>query len=158
MSAELRHLLRKVLIGVLSVLSALILFYALLISGVTYLLKALCALLTPLVGVGWAYCITGGVCLGAIILFFLVLTLPRRRRKKSRGTAGNAALDSTRRLIRQNPWEAASAALILGYSMEGDSQVRRLLLEAGITYLRNQGKEPGRKNPGVDPAANDEEA
>ena len=62
-------------------------FSALLISGITYLLKALAVSLIPVLGAGWAYCITGGACLAAIALIFLGLTLPRNAAKSARPKA-----------------------------------------------------------------------
>lgn len=102
------------------------------IVGVVWLLDMLHALLGPLIGNAWSMALITALCFSPLLVALLVL---RRLARATAPAAGKQPASSIAELVRNNPWEAASLAFVLGFSYKGDTALRLLLLKEGLATL-----------------------
>lgn len=146
---ELQGLLRKALAAAIGGLLAFVLLTALLIAGVILALRAAALGLAPWLGEAGALAVVSLGCFCLLALFFYRLTRPARRISGDKsGTADGedrqreTPVDMLRRLIRNNPWEAAAAAFAVGFMGQADERMRTLLFEGGMAFMRQAQQDP----------------
>lgn len=124
------------------VVTALIGLATLTIGGTLYLLRGLNEAYATLVSPPSAHALTGLTCMLVILLCFGLLFAAMKFAGRGAGTPSRRrrgddllAVNVSRTLIRQYPWEAAGVALLAGVAME-DDDARALLLRSGRLYMR----------------------
>ncbi|WP_417515547.1 hypothetical protein [Marinobacter sp.] len=139
-SATIQSTLRKAVAALTGVVLALVLLTALLITGFYLLVNAATLALAPLVGKPGAMAITGLACLCLLALFFYRMTRPARKLRdnesKSSDSGAGSPVDTLRLLIQRNPLEAALMAFAAGVVEQGDPRLKNLLLQGGMTLMR----------------------
>ncbi|RBW49163.1 hypothetical protein [Marinobacter sp. F3R11] len=150
-SAAIQSILRKAVAAITGIVLALVLLTALLITGFYLLVHAATLALAPVVGEPGAMAIVGLVCLCLLGLFFYRMTRPARtlRDTQSNPSASGSAspIDILRSLITRNPLEAAVLAFAVGIAEQGDPRLKQLLLQGGMTLMR-QSSDPGNEDKG----------
>ncbi|MDO6441559.1 MULTISPECIES: hypothetical protein [unclassified Marinobacter] len=141
-SATIQSTLRKAVAALTGVVLALVLLTALLITGFYFLVNAATLALAPLVGEPGAMAITGLACLCLLALFFYRMTRPARKLRdsdnesKPSGSGSGSPVEVLRSLIQGNPIEAALMAFAVGVVEQGDPRLKNLLLQGGMTLMR----------------------
>ncbi|HLV78526.1 MAG TPA: hypothetical protein VKY53_11430 [Marinobacter sp.] len=139
--------LRKAVAAVLGLMLALVLLVALLLTGFYLLVNAATVALTPLLGPAGAMAATGFFCFLLLALFFYRMTRPVRSGGDQK--PGRSLADTMADVIRKNPLEAASIAFVLGIAEQGDPKLKMLLLQGGMTLMRQSDSPSGQD--GVQP-------
>lgn len=144
-SATIQSTMRKAIAAVTAIVLAVVLLTALLLTGFYFLVGAATLALTPLVGEPWAMAIMGVACFCVIALFFYRMTRPARAFRNTRNKhSGESAkgrespVAALRSLIIRNPIEAATLAFAAGVAEQSDPRLKELLLQGGMTMLRQQ--------------------
>ncbi len=139
-SATIQSTLRKAVAAITGIVLALVLLTALLITGFYLLVHAATLALAPVVGKPGAMAITGLACLCLLALFFYRMTRPARNLRdtegKSSASGSGSPVNALRSLITRNPLEAAVLAFAVGIAEQGDPRLKNLLLQGGMTLMR----------------------
>lgn len=131
-------LAKKAAAALLALLLALVLFTALLVSGVSYLFEGIQQALLPLSGAAGSHLATGLLCLLPILLAIRALQrrLSRPQVNSANAASGSPALRTPAKLAKQYPLEAAALAFFAGYSVE-DKHCRELVLDTTRACIRD---------------------
>ena len=148
-SPKIQSAVRKTVAAILGFMLALVLLTALLITGFYFLVNAATLALTPIIGEPSAMAVTGFGCLLVLALFFhLLVRTPSKSGSSKTSSAGSGSLiESLRKLIQQNPLEAALAAFALGVAEQNDPRLKSLLLQGGMTLMKENARTPDTPPP-----------
>ena len=137
-SAQVQGAVRKAAAAIIGFLLALVLFTALLLFGLYLLIQAAVVALTPVLGEAGAMGSVGLVCMLLLALVFQRLTRPVSSGKSQSGSAGqsNSGINAIRRLIKENPMEAALMAFAVGVAEQKDPRLKSLLLQGGMVLMK----------------------
>lgn len=112
------------------------------VLGTLSLLSALNTAATVYIGSTWASVLVGLLCLTPVLLaIFAILHLYRRAAKTISDNSAEHDTDSSAnnaiiRLIKGNPWEAASIAFLFGFTYNSDPKLRALIMHEGLDKLK----------------------
>lgn len=131
--------MRKAVAAVTGFLLALVLLVALLITGFYLLIHALILALTPWLGQAGAMGAAGFLCILLLATFFQRMMRPVTSRKNDKATdESQSPVDALRKLIKENPVEAALTAFAVGIVEQGDPRLKSLLLQGGMTLMKQE--------------------
>lgn len=134
--------MRKAAAAVTGFLLALVLLVALLITGFYLLIQALILALTPWLGPAGAMGAAGFLCILLLAAFFQRMMRPVSPRKKDKDTdESQSPIETLRKLIKENPLEAALTAFAVGIAEQGDPRLKSLLLQGGMTLMKQEKSE-----------------
>ena len=152
--------LRKAIAAFLGFMLGFVLLVALLLTGFYLLVNAATLALTPLLGGAGALAVTGLSCLLVLSFFFYRMTRPLPSKQSddsgNRQSSGSPIV-SVKKLIQNNPLEAALAAFALGVLEQGDPRMKSLLMQGGMALAKEAGRQPeeGSAESAASEAAND---
>lgn len=115
------------------VFSTALLVIGLLAGGVALMVQALIALLMPITGAAGAYAISGGACLGSVVLLCFIMVLWLRKAHKVASAGGEPSLpdpyQSARAIMQAYPLETVLAAFVVGLTATDLDQVKKVATE-----------------------------
>lgn len=136
--AKLQGAVRKAIAALTAFLLSIVLLTALLITGFYLLVQASVIALSPLIGEAGAMASVGVLCIVLLGVFFwrMTSTPSTSGKKDSAGSSGTSSVEALRRLIRNNPLEAALTAFAVGVAQQGDPRLRSLLMKGGMELMK----------------------
>ncbi|MBB5320194.1 hypothetical protein [Marinobacter oulmenensis] len=156
-SSQAKAALRKTVAAITGFILAMVLLVALLVTGFYLLVKAAVMALAPIMGAPGSYALMGVLCVLLLVFFFWRMTRPAAPAQSgSEGSSGGSVMSSLRRVIQQNPLEAALAAFTLGIAEQGDPRLRSLLLQGMMKEMRQAEGGAGEPESSPEPEAEPE--